>query len=401
MAETSKGTDRLTFKYDYLGRRVEKCVYSGNTLVSKTLYVYDGFKCVEELDALDGNALLRRHAWQPFDAGLDVILATTDAAGTSFFLHDASKNVMQKTGATGALQEAYAYAPFGECIAAVPADIGFSSEQYDAHTALDYYNYRYLAPGLGRWTRRDPMTELDSINLYSYCKNEIIISDYLGLKNYKIGIDDPKITPDVGAGEWGSTSPTSKMRVIKRIILLKPTSLTVPDALNHLKHYLHNNGTEYTIRFSKMISDLPSLQQKLEDEITEAMEFVEGLTDGIYYITSQEPSSVYADKEENWNWFYAVGGYNVWGKGVAKVSGNGTCFTLNFEFKFYDRYNWDTGKFVDIFGVIITDKIMGDFHRQALAKEFDMVGSIKKKVSWRLGDNRNLIIKKKVLQSRD
>ena len=36
MAETNKGTDRLTFQYGYMGRSVEKCVYSGNTLVSKT-----------------------------------------------------------------------------------------------------------------------------------------------------------------------------------------------------------------------------------------------------------------------------------------------------------------------------------------------------------------------------
>ena len=82
MVETYRGNDRLTFKYDYMGRRVEKCVYSGEALARKTLYVYDGFKCVEELDGLAGNAVLMRHTWQPFDVGLDVILATTDATGT-------------------------------------------------------------------------------------------------------------------------------------------------------------------------------------------------------------------------------------------------------------------------------------------------------------------------------
>ena len=97
MVETYKGNDRLTFRYDYMGRRVEKCVYSDNTLTSKTLFVYDGFKCVEELDALNGNAVQKRHTWQPFDAGLDVLLATTDDNGTAYFLHDANKNVMQKT----------------------------------------------------------------------------------------------------------------------------------------------------------------------------------------------------------------------------------------------------------------------------------------------------------------
>ena len=62
MVETYRGSDRLAFKYDYMGRRVEKCVYSGNILTSRTLFVYDGFKCVEELDALNNSVVSLRHA---------------------------------------------------------------------------------------------------------------------------------------------------------------------------------------------------------------------------------------------------------------------------------------------------------------------------------------------------
>ena len=143
MVETFKGTDRLTFRYDYMGRRVEKCVYSDNTLTAKTLFVYDGFKCVEELDGLNGNALLMRHTWQPFDVGLDVILATTDGIGTAYFLHDANKNVMQKAAKSGIIQEVYIYAPFGKNTGTASAQIGFSSEVFDSLTALNYYNFRY------------------------------------------------------------------------------------------------------------------------------------------------------------------------------------------------------------------------------------------------------------------
>ena len=35
---------------------------------------------LDELDGLDGNAVVRRHAWQPTEAGPDVILATTNQA---------------------------------------------------------------------------------------------------------------------------------------------------------------------------------------------------------------------------------------------------------------------------------------------------------------------------------
>ena len=157
MVETYKGTDRLTFKYDYQGRRVEKCVYSDNTLTSRTLFVYDGFKCVEEMDGLDGNAVTMRHAWQPSDVGLDVILATTDADGTSFFLHDANKNVMQSIGVTS---EHYIYSPFGTCLSLKSCHVGFSSEVHDTEADLNYYIFRYYSPCITtKWINRGPMEE--------------------------------------------------------------------------------------------------------------------------------------------------------------------------------------------------------------------------------------------------
>ena len=90
MVETYRGGNRLTFKYDYMGRRVERCV--------------------EELD---------------------VVIATTNAADTSFFLHDANKNVMQKTDADGDLLGKYVYAPFGGNAGEASANIGISSEVFD------------------------------------------------------------------------------------------------------------------------------------------------------------------------------------------------------------------------------------------------------------------------------
>ena len=36
---------------------------------------------------------------------------------------------------------------------------GFSTKYEDGETALAYYGYRYYAPGVGRWTRRDPYPE--------------------------------------------------------------------------------------------------------------------------------------------------------------------------------------------------------------------------------------------------
>ena len=178
MVETYKGTDRLAFKYDYMGRRVEKCVYSGNTLTSKTLFVYDGFKCVEELEGLNSNAVALRHSWQPFDVGLDVILATADSTSTSYFLHDANKNVMQSIGVTS---EHYIYSPFGACLSLKSCHMGFSSEVHDTEADLYYYNFRYYSPYITKkWINRDPIEEKSELNLYLFSHNSpIFILDYL------------------------------------------------------------------------------------------------------------------------------------------------------------------------------------------------------------------------------
>ena len=184
MVETYRGSDRLTFKYDYMGRRVEKCVYSGNILTSRTLFVYDGFKCVEELDALNNSVVSLRHAWQPFDAGLDVILATADGNATSFFLHDANKNVMQKTDINGLIWENYVYAPFGKNTSIDNARIGFSSEVFEKEIRLVYYNNRYLQPHVGRWGSRDAIGETGGYNLFSFTNNcPINRIDFLGFSS--------------------------------------------------------------------------------------------------------------------------------------------------------------------------------------------------------------------------
>ena len=61
-------------------------------------------------------------------------------------------------------------------------------------------------------------------------------------------------------------------------------------------------------------------------------------------------------------------------------------YELDFAYKFYDRYNWDGGKSVTLFGVKVTDHFMGEFHRQGLAREFDCVGTIRRRFAWKHGE---------------
>lgn len=60
---------------------------------------------------------------------------------------------------------------------------------------------------------------------------------------------------------------------------------------------------------------------------------------------------------------------------------------MDFEHKFYDRYNWDAGKSITFHGITITDKFMGEFHRRGLAREYDCRGSFKRQFIWKKGQS--------------
>jgi|GEM_PF-1830823 len=109
LIETSKGNVKLQFAYDYMGRRVEKMVYSGTTLAQHTRFVYDGFKLAEELDALNGNAVLRRYSWQPDALGLDVPSSIYDAAANASYSYAPDANKAYGV-AENSVKEAYGVA---------------------------------------------------------------------------------------------------------------------------------------------------------------------------------------------------------------------------------------------------------------------------------------------------
>ena len=75
----------------------------------------------------------------------------------------------------------YSYTSFGENTGVTSANIGFSSEIFESQTNLNYYNYRYYAPSVGRWTRRDPIEENRVVKeklVHIKQKIDISINDY-------------------------------------------------------------------------------------------------------------------------------------------------------------------------------------------------------------------------------
>lgn len=183
---------RLEFSYDYMGRRLEKKVYSKGLL---TLYdwslekhrkfVYDGYKLIAEFDALASDTQLASYLWQPETAGLDVPLMRIADNTRTYYIADGNKNIIALKDSSGADVSTYAYTPFGSLENPADGDenpFRFSSEYADDETGLVYYNYRYYSPQLGRWTKRDPIEERGSQNLYNIAHNNLVNTiDRLGL----------------------------------------------------------------------------------------------------------------------------------------------------------------------------------------------------------------------------
>jgi hypothetical protein len=186
------------------------------------------------------------------------------------------------------------------------------------------------------------------------------------------------------------TSESTYVSLRAAIVLGLPASAVVigDDAAAHMLHYLQNSGADYQIDLAGMVEDVPSAKRRYEREVAQAQSFIEKLAAGTHDITSLHTEVGYNRKDENKNWFYAIGGYHTWGRGTVVVedSGGQRSYRMQYEYKFYDRYNWDGGKQVKIGDIVITDHFMGEFHRQGIAREFNCFGSFKRQLKWLQGE---------------
>ncbi len=207
------------------------------------------------------------------------------------------------------------------------------------------------------------------------------------MADYQKGTSDPTITPDAGAGQWDSEDWTFEMVAKEQAIFqILPHAYKIigPDATTNMYHYLGNSGKDLTINLEKMLGDVENERKVFENEMLLARKFVETLPVGTHQVTSGKATSGYALKRESWNWFFATGGYAYWGKGTVAITENSgvKSYDFDFEYKFFDRYNWDGNKEVEIFGITVTDEFMGRFHREGLAQEYNMYGSVKRNIKW-------------------
>ena len=203
----SCGATNITMKYDRMGRRVEYLETVTNntggpdavsiTTNSHHRFVYDGYLCIQRLNAAANNSIDLAFGWDPTEPVATRPLWMQRVSGTYnfFYFHDGNKNVSDLVSYQSArgVPAHYEYAPFGTVTAATTniaftafkvADINpyrFSSEYADDTLGLVYYNYRHYEPVMGRWLSRDPIEERGGANVYAACQNQLVSQeDMLG-----------------------------------------------------------------------------------------------------------------------------------------------------------------------------------------------------------------------------
>ncbi|MFA5795305.1 MAG: RHS repeat-associated core domain-containing protein [Candidatus Brocadiia bacterium] len=187
---TGSGSSQRTvgeYKYDALGRRVEKVTYQGGGQNSTTIrFYYDGARCIEERD--EAGTLLRQYV---YGNNIDEVLQMT-RYGTSqswkYYYHDNSLgSIYALTDNTGAIVEKYSYTAYGETSIYDPSNptepptkstkgnrFMYTGREYDDETGFYYYRARYYSPTMGRFLQRDPLKNDTLLNLYAYVANNPI-----------------------------------------------------------------------------------------------------------------------------------------------------------------------------------------------------------------------------------
>ena len=170
----------VNFKYDPLGRRVQKSFVQGANTAT-TNYLYDGFNLLEELDG-SGNLLARYTPTTKMDEQLSELRSST----TSFYQADGLGSITSLSNATGTLANTYTYGSFGNLTASSGSLINpfrYTAREFDPETGIYEYRARYFDPSVGRFISEDPIGFRAGTNFYPYVQNNPINrADPLGLK---------------------------------------------------------------------------------------------------------------------------------------------------------------------------------------------------------------------------
>jgi RHS repeat-associated protein len=217
-----------TYRYDALGRRVEKNV--GGAVERHVLSIWNDPGVVEDLSHVvsvyDGSDVWRQSfVWSDEVDGIqmleqkDVLDFDTDGNTTevtrSFYHRNALGSVMEITDMNQAVVVSYRYDPYGKVTITrlgVPQSsdpLGshwtFTGRFLDEETELLYYRARSYDPATGRFLQRDPLGYAPGANLFEYvASSPISRADPSGLEGGLL--NEASATFQAAENAWGDLS---------------------------------------------------------------------------------------------------------------------------------------------------------------------------------------------------
>ena len=162
LTEASTRKEKVRYRYDALGRRVERNLNSGK---DRTKYTLDGLDVLVDND--DGT--LTKYLNGP---GIDNKLRAETGSAVNYFLADHLGSTNGLADASGNVTSTASYDSFGNKTGNLATRYQFTGREYDNFSGQYFYRARFYDSGLGRFTSEDPIGFAGGdINLYGYVWN--------------------------------------------------------------------------------------------------------------------------------------------------------------------------------------------------------------------------------------
>ena len=160
----------LTFKYDPMGRRIEKkatTVINGITTIATYSYLYDNDAIAVEVLTDNSGTTKTFYTHGP---NIDEPVAL-ERSGLYYYYHaDGLGSIAAITDQSANVVQSYTYSSFGGITQTTEFRNSFTytSREWDKDTGLYYYRARYYDPMEGRFISKDPIGFEGGINIYQY-----------------------------------------------------------------------------------------------------------------------------------------------------------------------------------------------------------------------------------------
>jgi len=188
---TSDGTKCYEYNDANQLKKVKNC--SDNKTIAEYIYDHTGKRIVKKEYS---NGVLERTTYSPSDEYETVVLASSGAklnttyykvndemaakknpdGNINYYINDHLGSTSVLTDQTGTVLEKTVYGPYGEVkTGGIQSKFGYTGQEKDKETGLNYYDFRYYDPHISRFIQPDDIISdpynPQTLNKYSYVKN--------------------------------------------------------------------------------------------------------------------------------------------------------------------------------------------------------------------------------------